>query len=73
MYGSRSAYRRFREKQQLWKFGLHPEELAAFVGEYGWEVAEQAGPEYFMRQYVEPAGRNLTASQLEWTAYATKT
>lgn len=73
MYGARSAYRRFREKQQLWKFGLHPEELAAFVGEYGWEVAEQAGPEYFMRQYVEPAGRNLTASQLEWTAYATKT
>lgn len=73
LYGSQSAYRRFRGKRQVWKFGLHPDEVPAFVGEYGWRLVEQAGPEYFSRNYIEPAGRNLTASQLEWTTYAEKT
>lgn len=73
LYGARSAYRRFREKQQLWRFGLDTEEIAGFVAQYGWRLIEQAGPDYFLRHYVEPSGRNLTASQLEWTAYADKT
>lgn len=72
LYGSKSAYRRFREKQQVWKFGLKPDEVAGFIDEYGWRLIEQAGPEYFLRHYVEPAGRDLTASQLEWTAFAEK-
>ena len=73
MYGARSAYCRFREKHQLWQSGLDPAEISSFVTEYGWQLIEQAGPDYFLRHYVEPAGRNLTASQLEWTAYAEKT
>ncbi|MDG5484044.1 SAM-dependent methyltransferase [Mycolicibacterium gadium] len=73
LYGARSAYRRFREKQQLWKFGLNTDEIAAFVARYGWRLIEQAGPDYFLRNYVEPSGRKLTASPLEWTAYAEKT
>lgn len=73
LYGARSAYRRFREKQQLWKFGLETDDIAAFVAQYGWRLIEQAGPDYFLRHYVEPSGRKLTASQLEWTAYAEKT
>jgi methyltransferase (TIGR00027 family) len=71
-YGARSAYRRFRERQQIWKFGIHPDEVAAFIGTYGWQLIEQAGPDYYTRHYIEPAGRNLTASDLEWTAYAQK-
>lgn len=70
LYGSRSTYRRFREKNQLWQFGLHPDEVSAFVAEYGWRIIEQAGPDYFARHYIEPAGRGLSASQLEWSAYA---
>jgi methyltransferase (TIGR00027 family) len=72
LYGSASAYRRFREKQQVWKFGLKPDEVAGFIAEYGWGLIEQAGPEYFVRRYIEPAGRDLTASQLEWSAFAEK-
>ena len=72
LYGSKSAYRRFREKQQVWKFGLKPDEVAGFIAEYGWGLIEQAGPEYFVRHYIEPAGRDLTASQLEWSAFAEK-
>lgn len=72
LYGARSAYRRFRERQQVWKFGLDTDTVGAFVAPYGWRLLQQAGPDYFLRHYVEPAGRSLTASQLEWTAYAEK-
>jgi hypothetical protein len=34
---------------------------------------EQAGPDELMHRYVEPTGRNLKASQLEWSAFAEKT
>lgn len=73
LYGARSAYRRFREKQQLWKFGLDTDEIAGFVALYGWRLIEQAGPAYYLQHYVGPTGRNLSASDLEWTAYAEKT
>ena len=69
MYGAGLLYKRFRQRQQVWRFGLNPEDVAAFVGEYGWRLIEQAGPDYFSRNYIEPAARNLTASDLEWSAY----
>jgi methyltransferase (TIGR00027 family) len=72
MYGAALLYKRFRQRQQVWKFGLSPDEVAAFVGEYGWRLLEQAGPDYFVEHYIEPAGRKLTASDLEWSAYAHK-
>ncbi len=69
-YGAEMLYRRFRQRKQLWRFGLNPDEVSAFVAEYGWRLVEQAGPDYYVRQYIQPTGRKLTASQLEWTAYA---
>jgi len=72
MYGAAVLYKRFRQRQQVWKFGLNPDDVGAFIGEYGWRLVEQAGPEYYMRNYIEPTGRDLTASQLEWSAYAEK-
>jgi methyltransferase (TIGR00027 family) len=72
MYDAAMLYKRFRQRKQVWRFGLDPDEVAAYVGEYGWRLAEQAGPDYFLQHYIEPAGRNLPASQLEWSAYAEK-
>jgi len=72
MYGARLLYRRFRQRRQVWKFGLAPDDVAAFVGQYGWRLIEQAGPDYFLRNYIWPTGRGLTASDLEWSAYAEK-
>jgi methyltransferase (TIGR00027 family) len=72
MYDAAIPYKRFRQRRQVWRFGLDPDEVSDFVAEYGWRLVEQAGPDYFLRHYVEPAGRNLTASQLEWSAYAEK-
>ncbi|OBA99024.1 methyltransferase [Mycobacteriaceae bacterium 1482268.1] len=72
MYAARILYKRFRQRQQVWKFGMDPEEVAAFVDQYGWRLVEQAGPEYYVGNYIEPAGRDLTASDLEWSAYCIK-
>ncbi|GFG64310.1 S-adenosyl-L-methionine-dependent methyltransferase [Mycobacterium kubicae] len=71
-YGTRTLYRSVRQRRQLWHFGLLPEEVEAFIGEYGWRLVEQAGPDELVQRYVEPTGRKLKASQIEWSAYAEK-
>jgi methyltransferase (TIGR00027 family) len=72
-YGTRTLYRNVRQRHQLWHFGLQPEDVAEFIGEYGWRLVEQAGPDELVQRYVEPTGRKLEASQLEWSACAEKT
>jgi methyltransferase (TIGR00027 family) len=72
LYGAPALYRRMRQRSQLWKFGLLPEDVAGFLDQYGWRLIDQAGPEEMMARYVRPAGRDLTASQIEWSAYAEK-
>lgn len=71
-YGTRTLYRNVRQRKQLWHFGLQPEEVAGFIAEYGWRLVEQAGPDELVQRYVEPTGRKLKASELEWSAYAEK-
>ena len=56
----------------MWKFGLDLDGVAAFVGTYDWRLVEQAGPDYYLQNYIRPAGRDLAASDLEWTAYCAK-
>lgn len=72
-YGTRTLYRRVRQRRRLWHFGLQPDEVAAFVADYGWRLLEHVGPDELVQRYVEPTGRKLKASQLEWSAYAEKT
>ncbi|MEB3030876.1 SAM-dependent methyltransferase [[Mycobacterium] nativiensis] len=71
LYGSPRLYRRVGFGK-LWHFGLRSEEVADFLAGYGWRLIEQAGPEQLVARYVEPAGRNLAASELEWSVYAEK-
>ena len=73
MYDAGILYKRFRQRRQVWRFGLDPDKVSDFVAEYGWHLVEQAGPDYYLRNYIRPTGRNLAASQLEWAAYAEKT
>ena len=72
MYDAAMLYKRFRQRQRVWWFGLDPDEVGAFVAEYGWRLIEQAGPDYYLRNYIEPTGRNLGASELELSAYAVR-
>lgn len=71
-YGTRTLYRSVRQRNQLWQFGLQPDEVAGFIADYGWRLVEQAGPDELVQRYVEPTGRKLRASELEWSAYAEK-
>jgi methyltransferase (TIGR00027 family) len=73
LYGGEALYRRFVQRQRLWHFGLSPLEVATFLAGHGWHLSEQAGPDLIMQRYVEPTGRHLTVSPIEWTAYAERT
>lgn len=72
LYGAPVLYRNFRVRSQTWKFGMLPEDIEGFLAGYGWRLIEQVGPDELMDRYVRPAGRNLTASQIEWSVYAEK-
>jgi methyltransferase (TIGR00027 family) len=73
LYNTPTLYRNVRQRHQLWKFGLQTEAVADFIAEYGWRLVEQVGPDELVQRYVEPTGRKLKASPLEWSAYAEKT
>lgn len=72
LYGTPTLYRRVRRRRQLWHFGLLPEDVAGFLAAYGWRLVEQVGPEQLIKRYIKPTGRNLGASQIEWSAHAEK-
>ena len=72
LYGAKSLYRRVRVKRQVWLFGMLPEDVDEFLSEYGWRLIENAGPDYLEQHYIRPSGRKLSASQIEWSAYAEK-
>jgi methyltransferase (TIGR00027 family) len=72
LYGAAVAYRRFRVKQPLWRFGMIPEEVAAFLDAYGWREVEQMGGQDFAARYIRPSGREMPVSELERSVYAEK-
>ncbi len=73
LYGAAITYQRFRVKQQLWHFGMIPEQVAAFLEEYGWQEVEQLGSQECVARYVRPSGREIPVSEMERSVYAEKT
>jgi len=71
-YGSGALYKAFRVKEQLWRFGMVPEQVGAFLKEYDWKELEQAGSHEYIAQYVKPSGRTLPISEIERAVYAEK-
>jgi methyltransferase (TIGR00027 family) len=69
-YGAEGAYEEFVVKRRLWRFGLNPEDVAPFLAEYGWREGEQVGPAEYEAHYLQPAGRNTQASEVELAVYA---
>jgi methyltransferase (TIGR00027 family) len=72
LYGAAITYQRFRVKQQLWHFGMIPEQVAAFLEEYGWQEVEQLGSQECVARYVRPSGREIPVSEMERSVYAEK-
>lgn len=70
-YGARSVYRRFvGRRHPLWLSGLDPAHVSDYLAEYGWRLVEDAGPDEFMRRYVQPTGRTITTSPIERSVLA---
>lgn len=72
LYGAAKTYERFRVKQPLWKFGLAPDQVAAFLEAYGWQEREQMGSQQYTVRYLRPNGRALPVSEMERAVYAEK-
>ncbi len=71
-YGLTSLYQRFRVKDKIWLFGLDPNAVAPFLGEYSLTVLEQVGTDEFSEHYLKPAGRTDAVALIERAAYAEK-
>jgi methyltransferase (TIGR00027 family) len=69
-YGAQAAHDEFVVKRRLWHFGLNPDEVGAFLAEYGWHEVEQCGPAEFTGRYLRPAGRLLPVSETERSVLA---
>lgn len=57
--GQDALYRRFVAKRGIWRFGIDPADLSAFLAPYGWRVIEAPEPETLARRYIDPTDRAL--------------
>jgi methyltransferase (TIGR00027 family) len=70
MYGARGIYEEAVVKRGLWHFGLHPEQVAVFLAEFGWHEVEQVGLDEYAARYLKPTGRDEPVSEIERAVYA---
>jgi methyltransferase (TIGR00027 family) len=71
-YGHEFLYKKMLLKDKIWLFGMDPEDVADFLGGYGWRVLEHLGYEELAEVYVKPTGRKLESLELERVVYAEK-
>jgi len=72
LYGAEYLYKKTVLKDKSWLFGMDPEDVADFLGVYGWRVLEHLGYEELAERYVKPTGRKLVSMALERMVYAEK-
>ena len=71
-YGLEFLHEKMLLKDKIWFFGLDPESVNDFLGEYGWHVLEHLGYEELDKRYVKPTGRELQSMAIERIVYAEK-
>jgi len=72
LYGAEYLYKKTVLKDKSFLFGMDPEDVADFLGVYGWRVLEHLGYEELAERYVKPTGRKLVSMALERMVYAEK-
>ncbi len=70
-YGLDAMYAEYIEKR-IWKFGLAPNQVSAFLARYSWKELEQIGGREYATRYLEPAGRIMPVTEIERAVYAEK-
>ena len=71
-YGLDTLYRQFRVKSRLWRFGLAPEQVGAFLQQYGWKEVEQMSCRDLSILYKQPDNRLANAMEIERLVFAEK-
>lgn len=71
-YGHEWTYKRLVLKDKKWRFGMDPEGVAGFLGDYGWRVLEHLGYNELADRYVKETGRELLSMPIERIVYAEK-
>jgi len=71
-YGHEYIYKKMVLKEKAWLYGMDPEEVANFLGTYGWRVLEHLGYEELAVRYVKQTGRKLPSMAIERMVYAEK-
>jgi methyltransferase (TIGR00027 family) len=69
-YGLERLYQQIRG---MWRFGLHPPQVAKFIGEYSWMELEQIGAKEYRQLYLSPLGITDSVMEIEKIVYAEKT
>jgi len=71
-HGLEQMYQQTRLKQQIWQFGMRPDQVGPYIGQYGWKEIEQLGPEAFRQRFLTPVGRTDPLLEIERAVYAEK-
>ncbi|MBZ0304343.1 MAG: SAM-dependent methyltransferase [Anaerolineae bacterium] len=71
-YGQDGLYKRFRVRNQVWRFGMHPQAVDSFLSDYSWKLLEQVHSEDYIRRYLNPAQRTQPILEIEPAVYAEK-
>ena len=71
-YGQEYLYKQMLLKDKIWLFGIDPENVDDFLGEYGWRVLQHLGYDELGERYVKPTGRDLQSMAIERIVYAEK-
>jgi len=71
-YGHEHMYKKMVLKDEIWHFGIDPEDVADFLDRFGWRVLEHLGYEELAERYVKPTGRKLKTLAIERLVYAKK-
>ena len=71
-YGQEYLYKKMLLKDKLWLFGIDPETIDDFLGEYGWRVLEHLDYEELGERNVKPTGRELQSMAIERMVFAEK-
>jgi methyltransferase (TIGR00027 family) len=72
LYGQEYLHTQMLAKDKIWVFGLDPEQIDGFIGEYGWRVLEHLGYDELDRRFVKPTGRDLQSMAVERVVLAEK-
>lgn len=72
-YGQEYLYKQMLVKDRIWVFGIDPDNVDEYIGEYGWRVVEHLGYDELDERYVKPTGRDLQSMAIERIVFAEKT